>query len=693
MLDIALKTAENFKVFPVRENQKKPCINKWQLEASSDPVQIKKWWRKWPKANIGLLPAPTCFIFDFDVRPGVGDSIQKLSALGLDMLTYAVRTPSGGRHLYYQHPGRVVKAKDEQWKRRFPGVDIRADSAYVLAPGSFAGARTYKEIRNSPFAELPENIKRILPYKETTNPLTETDLLAAPGNEYETLPEIIPNGERDSYLWGFVCSLVARRKPKTQILDEAKKVFNLCEQPAGAPFLWITVEAMIERAINEYGAVPLSAAAQADPDKLPDVLQKALKKYVLISDGNLVADTEAHPGSAILSLHHWQNVNKNVWLPKIDKPLSKIWLSHAQRQTVFGATYVPKRERLVKKYGATYYNIYVPSDIVPQEGSNIGTVLEHVKYLLEGNTADIKHFLYWLAFTVRYPEKRIPWAPIMVSSYQGVGKGWLYQLFKKLLGAGNCHRIDPVDLTEQKINFNEWWGGTLLCIDEIDPKYNFVEKLKPIITETSGVINNKYGKKEQRDIYCNVIAFTNHTNALKIDENDRRWWVIHTKVRPLGFSYYDRLFEWLDTDGPSHFLYWLQQLDLSKFKHAAPPPVTRAKQQMIRDSRSEVETCILDAYEMKNGPFAFDIVSTNIVAVFVYNQLALEKPGGGTKRQIAALLNKLCNASLSQDRYRVVFGESRKQVRLVLIRNPDKWVNAQPDSVVNHYLSAMKAAI
>lgn len=44
----------------------------------------------------------------------------------------AIRTGSGGRHLQFRHPGGTVR--NDAGRRIGPGVDIRGDGGYVIAP-------------------------------------------------------------------------------------------------------------------------------------------------------------------------------------------------------------------------------------------------------------------------------------------------------------------------------------------------------------------------------------------------------------------------------------------------------------------------------------------------------------------------------------------------------------------------------
>jgi hypothetical protein len=154
LINQALKLAgQGFRVFPVRPNEKLPAIKEWPTMATTDPKQIKKWWLYWrlTNANIGIVPAPDFFVFDMDPRhEGWRRSLAKLRALGLPLDTMTVKTPGGGFHLYYRHPGGgVLKASDAGWSREFPGIDVRADNAYVLGPGSVVNGKTYTLMERS----------------------------------------------------------------------------------------------------------------------------------------------------------------------------------------------------------------------------------------------------------------------------------------------------------------------------------------------------------------------------------------------------------------------------------------------------------------------------------------------------------------------------------------------------------------
>jgi len=114
--------AQGRHVFPITPGAKKPpVIDRWENRASTDPDQIRRWWREVPY-TIGIATGPSgLVVVDLDTRkPGetVAGPLARLGihsgATALRALarqhhttvtpTYTVSTPSGGWHLYYTAP-------------------------------------------------------------------------------------------------------------------------------------------------------------------------------------------------------------------------------------------------------------------------------------------------------------------------------------------------------------------------------------------------------------------------------------------------------------------------------------------------------------------------------------------------------------------------------------------------------------
>lgn len=105
--------------------------------ATTDRGQIKAWWSRWPNANVAIRTGEVSAIVVVDIDPAHGGetSLARLvEERGELPAGRVVRTGSGGRHLYFRHPGEPVR--NDTGRRLGPGLDIRGDGGYVIAPPS-----------------------------------------------------------------------------------------------------------------------------------------------------------------------------------------------------------------------------------------------------------------------------------------------------------------------------------------------------------------------------------------------------------------------------------------------------------------------------------------------------------------------------------------------------------------------------
>ena len=109
-------------------------------DATTDRKQIKAWWEKWPKANVGIATGAPSGIFVLDVDGATGKaSLKELEAEhGRLPRTVTVKT-GNGRHLYFRSAGgRIGNSAGRLGK----GIDVRGDGGYVVGAGSvhYSGA-------------------------------------------------------------------------------------------------------------------------------------------------------------------------------------------------------------------------------------------------------------------------------------------------------------------------------------------------------------------------------------------------------------------------------------------------------------------------------------------------------------------------------------------------------------------------
>ncbi|GIG02525.1 bifunctional DNA primase/polymerase [Catellatospora citrea] len=115
-----------------------PCLTCHGFYAAmTDPHRIAAMLAAVPRGLLAIRTgvASGLVVIDVDPRHGGTPSLQALIARGLTPPTRYVRTGDNGLHLYYRHPGGITIPGD-QGKRLGPGIDVKADGGYVVAPPS-----------------------------------------------------------------------------------------------------------------------------------------------------------------------------------------------------------------------------------------------------------------------------------------------------------------------------------------------------------------------------------------------------------------------------------------------------------------------------------------------------------------------------------------------------------------------------
>jgi hypothetical protein len=137
MLDAALAyAARGWCIFPLRG--KLPCIAKVDggngcHDGTTDEATIRAWWKKFPKANIGLSTGPMSGLLVVDVDGEEGEENLKALNLGLPP-TLTNLTGGGGRHLVFSYPpGETISISAGRLGLK---IDTRGAGGYIVAPPS-----------------------------------------------------------------------------------------------------------------------------------------------------------------------------------------------------------------------------------------------------------------------------------------------------------------------------------------------------------------------------------------------------------------------------------------------------------------------------------------------------------------------------------------------------------------------------
>lgn len=122
---------------------------KWKDRADVTDAELGWWWRRWPRAGVGIITGETSGIVVIDVDPRHGGDAT-LAALeevhGPLPVTLTARTGGGGWHYVFRHPGFVVQnVQNDETRKLGPGLDVRGDGGQIAAaPTLHASGRRYE---------------------------------------------------------------------------------------------------------------------------------------------------------------------------------------------------------------------------------------------------------------------------------------------------------------------------------------------------------------------------------------------------------------------------------------------------------------------------------------------------------------------------------------------------------------------
>ena len=279
-------------------------------------------------------------------------------------------------------------------------------------------------------------------------------------------------------------------------------------------------------------------------------------------------------------------------------------VNSGELQLVAGMTYLPGHPKLVTwNFGndnAVYWNKWTPFEFpMPEEvtDKDVQPWLNHVEYLFE-DKEDREYLLDYLAHVVQHRGRKIRWAPIILGG-QGVGKDLFLRPILKGLGEQNSRTVQPEELLGQFIDFYE---KELVIVEEIMrmEKGNIYEKMKAVISGTAAdtvTIERKYEQSYDVPNVVNFVFFSNHSDALNLSEDDRRFFVIHSYAKPQEADYYVALADefYRKQQGWKAVFAWLKQRDISAFNPDARPRFNEAKASMIEDSQTYYSLWLRDA--------------------------------------------------------------------------------------------------
>lgn len=192
-------------------------------DASRDRSVIRAWWQRWLDANVGIATGAESglVVLDIDPRNGGDESFTRLGdMIGALPVSVRVRTGGGGFHLYLEHPNTQVRNRTLDG---LPGIDIKGDGGYVVAPPSVhASGQVYRFANQR--RSVPLNIAEMRSFIAPVP--TGLDVLMHPPRAAQPQASAVPPTHSGRYgqaalLRQFQRVLLAREGDRNNVLNQA----------------------------------------------------------------------------------------------------------------------------------------------------------------------------------------------------------------------------------------------------------------------------------------------------------------------------------------------------------------------------------------------------------------------------------------------------------------------------------------
>lgn len=319
-----------FSVIPIRERDKRP-MRAWEelQKRVVTNAELASW--QWP--NVGIVTGAISGVIVLDVDSSEGE--ETLQKMGTPP-TPRVKTAKG-QHVYFKHPGGVVP----NFAKRLPGLDLRGDGGYVIAPPSVHPSGVVYEWIISPddcdFADPPQWLMNIINETNTLlDHISKTDHVptqakisygqAALASEISALLRA-PKGRRNEQLNKSAYALgqliasgdLNQTDVERQLYDSAVSLGLDIDPQCGIDGIWATIRSGLSKGMKKPRQIKVLPKAQ--PNVIPSFLlsegpdDEGNAQCVYHVYGNLFLHSD-ELGWMQWRVTHWDSVNAEANLDR-----------------------------------------------------------------------------------------------------------------------------------------------------------------------------------------------------------------------------------------------------------------------------------------------------------------------------------------------------------------------------------------
>lgn len=235
-------------VIPVEPKGKKPLVPwvPFQTDRCEERV-LGMWWTRWPDANVGVVTGKVSGITVVDIDSEAG--MKALEKYVNGVKTPTARTQKGGMHLYFKYVPGISNSV-----RRLPGVDVRNDGGFVVAPPSEGVAGKYEWVPGldpgmTSLADMPPALAMVLKGVGSDGLVGEAPPKVPPR---VAGPEAFTSGHRNDTMFHYAISLAKGGvRDEANLMTMLRPINDALQPPLPERELVTTIKSAVAHATNK----------------------------------------------------------------------------------------------------------------------------------------------------------------------------------------------------------------------------------------------------------------------------------------------------------------------------------------------------------------------------------------------------------------------------------------------------------
>lgn len=568
------------------------------LDGTLDAAVIVHWFTENPQYNLGIVPGQLpdgryLWVLDLDTKHGRNGvrffqdwcKAHGLDAQALAQSTLAIRTPTGGQHLYLisERPvrhGAGVMGDDS-------GVDTRSNGkGYVVGPGSLVGQKRYTvEHMAEEFAIAPTAFCEALGYDSSPRatapaastapppPVDQTRAAARVVDFLKTAPLAVEGSSGDQTTYQVACRVKDLGVDAETAEDLLSEHWNpRCQPP------W-SDEDLHTKVLNayKYGKDPIGVAAPEvefspvaeDPAATLHPFENMNREWAFVMQGGahiLWETTDAHNRPIVkhvpIPAFHAKFANRKMTIGTRTKPISVHWMEAKERRSYDGVVFMPEQPA-----PARFFNLWSGYTCEPAApGVSHEAVDLWMSHLLKnvcgGSATQFHWVMAYFAQLIQRPWQK-PRIALVFRGAKGVGKNALIERVAALLGR---HAMVTADRRYVDGNFNGHLEHCLLLV--VDEAFWSGDRtiegtLKNLITGREHIIEHKGCEPYPAQNLTRVVIMGNEEWLVPASNDERRYAVFDVgDGRKQDSPFFSRMIDGMDHGGYPVLLRTLLDVDV-----------------------------------------------------------------------------------------------------------------------------------